>query len=133
MTSPPIPRERVVMVQTPQGFKYAVLRHAFRNSLIPIVTLLGLQFGAVLTGFLFSVLPQLTATPTSGVDQAPVIIGGWLAIVTIIQNPNGIGSIAVLQNGCRACTGVFTDVPSPKKHERNNPSRSVAWRRTAFA
>jgi peptide/nickel transport system permease protein len=30
----------------------AVLRHAFRNSLIPVVTLLGLQFGAVLTGAL---------------------------------------------------------------------------------
>ncbi|MES1254819.1 MAG: ABC transporter permease [Acidobacteriota bacterium] len=28
----------------------AVLRHAFRNSLIPIVTVLGLQLGAVLTG-----------------------------------------------------------------------------------
>ena len=28
----------------------AVVRHAFRNSLIPIVTLVGLQFGAVLTG-----------------------------------------------------------------------------------
>ena len=28
----------------------AVLAHAFRNSLIPIVTVLGLQFGAVLTG-----------------------------------------------------------------------------------
>lgn len=28
----------------------AVLRHAFRNSLIPIVTILGLQIGAVLTG-----------------------------------------------------------------------------------
>ena len=28
----------------------AVLRHAFRNSLIPIVTLAGLQVGAVLTG-----------------------------------------------------------------------------------
>src|SRR5439155_25982243 len=27
-----------------------VLKHAFRNSLIPIVTILGLQFGAVLTG-----------------------------------------------------------------------------------
>jgi ABC-type dipeptide/oligopeptide/nickel transport system permease component len=27
-----------------------VLRHAFRNSLIPIVTVLGLQVGAVLTG-----------------------------------------------------------------------------------
>jgi len=57
-----------------------------------VVSGVGLLFGAVLTGFLFSVIPQLTATPTSGVDQAPVIIGGWLAIVTIIQNPNGIGS-----------------------------------------
>src|SRR5256712_12147601 len=28
----------------------AVLRHAFRNSLIPIVTVVGLQTGAVLTG-----------------------------------------------------------------------------------
>ncbi|HXE79218.1 MAG TPA: nickel ABC transporter permease [Vicinamibacterales bacterium] len=28
----------------------AVVRHALRNSLIPVVTLLGLQFGAVLTG-----------------------------------------------------------------------------------
>jgi peptide/nickel transport system permease protein/oligopeptide transport system permease protein len=27
-----------------------VLKHAFRNSLIPIVTVLGLQFGSVLTG-----------------------------------------------------------------------------------
>jgi peptide/nickel transport system permease protein/oligopeptide transport system permease protein len=27
-----------------------VLRHAFRNSLIPIVTVIGLQFGAVMTG-----------------------------------------------------------------------------------
>ena len=26
------------------------MRHAFRNSLIPVVTLVGLQFGAVLTG-----------------------------------------------------------------------------------
>ena len=31
------------------GFR-AVVRHAFRNSLIPIVTIIGLQFGAVLTG-----------------------------------------------------------------------------------
>ena len=27
-----------------------MLRHAFRNSLIPVVTIIGLQFGAVLTG-----------------------------------------------------------------------------------
>jgi peptide/nickel transport system permease protein/oligopeptide transport system permease protein len=26
------------------------MRHAFRNSLIPVVTIIGLQFGAVLTG-----------------------------------------------------------------------------------
>src|SRR6185436_14302204 len=28
----------------------AIMRHAFRNNLIPIVTIIGLQFGAVLTG-----------------------------------------------------------------------------------
>ena len=28
----------------------AIVRHALRNSLIPLVTILGLQFGAVLTG-----------------------------------------------------------------------------------
>jgi ABC-type dipeptide/oligopeptide/nickel transport system permease component len=28
----------------------SILRHAMRNSLIPLVTILGLQFGAVLTG-----------------------------------------------------------------------------------
>src|SRR5215471_6809867 len=28
----------------------AIVRHAFRNSLVPIVTIVGLQFGAVLTG-----------------------------------------------------------------------------------
>jgi ABC-type dipeptide/oligopeptide/nickel transport system permease component len=28
----------------------AIVRHAFRNSLIPVVTIVGLQFGAVLTG-----------------------------------------------------------------------------------
>jgi len=28
----------------------AVMRHAFRNSLVPVVTLIGLQFGSVLTG-----------------------------------------------------------------------------------
>lgn len=28
----------------------AIVRHAFRNSLIPVITIIGLQFGAVLTG-----------------------------------------------------------------------------------
>jgi ABC-type dipeptide/oligopeptide/nickel transport system permease component len=45
-------REQYVFAARARGVSRwrAVLRHAFRNSLIPIVTLIGLQFGAVLTG-----------------------------------------------------------------------------------
>jgi ABC-type dipeptide/oligopeptide/nickel transport system permease component len=41
-----------VLAARARGFSTAriVLRHAFRNSLIPVVTVLGLQFGVVLTG-----------------------------------------------------------------------------------
>lgn len=45
-------RELYVLAARARGLSgmRAVVRHAFRNSLIPIVTILGLQFGAVLTG-----------------------------------------------------------------------------------
>jgi ABC-type dipeptide/oligopeptide/nickel transport system permease component len=45
-------RELYVLAARARGVSRAraILRHAFRNSLIPIVTVLGLQFGAVLTG-----------------------------------------------------------------------------------
>ena len=45
-------REPYVLAARAKGVSRsrAVLRHAFRNSLIPIVTILGLQFGVVLTG-----------------------------------------------------------------------------------
>jgi peptide/nickel transport system permease protein len=45
-------RELYVLAARARGLSAtrAVLRHAFRNSLIPIVTIVGLQFGAVLTG-----------------------------------------------------------------------------------
>ena len=45
-------REQYVLAARARGISRtrAVLRHAFRNSLIPIVTVLGLQVGAVLTG-----------------------------------------------------------------------------------
>lgn len=45
-------RELYVMAARARGVSEtrAVLAHAFRNSLIPIVTVIGLQFGAVLTG-----------------------------------------------------------------------------------
>jgi ABC-type dipeptide/oligopeptide/nickel transport system permease component len=45
-------RELYVLAASARGLSRAraVLRHAFRNSLIPVVTIIGLQFGAVLTG-----------------------------------------------------------------------------------
>ena len=45
-------REQYVVAARARGVSRAraILRHAFRNSLIPIVTIVGLQFGAVLTG-----------------------------------------------------------------------------------
>jgi ABC-type dipeptide/oligopeptide/nickel transport system permease component len=45
-------REQYVQAARARGTSRvrAVVRHAFRNSLIPVVTLVGLQFGAVLTG-----------------------------------------------------------------------------------
>jgi ABC-type dipeptide/oligopeptide/nickel transport system permease component len=45
-------RELYVLAARARGVSRAraVLKHAFRNSLIPVVTVLGLQFGAVLTG-----------------------------------------------------------------------------------
>ena len=45
-------RELYVLAARSRGVSRtrAVVRHAFRNSLIPIVTIIGLQFGAVLTG-----------------------------------------------------------------------------------
>ena len=45
-------RELYVLAARARGLSgaRAVLKHAFRNSLIPIVTIIGLQFGAVLTG-----------------------------------------------------------------------------------
>jgi peptide/nickel transport system permease protein len=45
-------REQYVQAARARGASRlrAVIRHAFRNSLIPVVTLIGLQFGAVLTG-----------------------------------------------------------------------------------
>ena len=45
-------REQYVVAARARGVSRlrSVMRHAFRNSLIPVVTLIGLQFGSVLTG-----------------------------------------------------------------------------------
>jgi len=55
----------------------------------------GVILGAALVGVMFEVIPQLTATPTTGVNQAPIILAGFLAVLTIIQNPNGVGGSLV--------------------------------------
>ena len=44
----------------------------------------GVLFGAALVGVLFEIIPQLTATPTTGVNQAPTILAGFLAILTLL-------------------------------------------------
>ena len=45
-------RELYVLAARARGLsaRRAVIAHAFRNSLIPVVTIIGLQFGSVLTG-----------------------------------------------------------------------------------
>ena len=68
------------------------LQFSLAAVLSAVVSGVGLLFGAVLAGFFFSVLPQLAATPTEGVNQAPVIVGGLLAISTIRDYPNGFAS-----------------------------------------
>lgn len=60
-----------------------------------VVAGVGVLFGAAIVGVMFEIIPQLTATPTTGVNQAPTILAGFLAIITIIQNPNGIGGSLV--------------------------------------
>jgi len=48
-------------------------------------------FGAFLVG-VFQVVPALTANTASGVNQSTVIIPGILAILTVIQYPNGLAA-----------------------------------------
>jgi ABC-type branched-subunit amino acid transport system permease subunit len=48
-------------------------------------------FGAFLVG-VFQVLPTLFTTTATGVNQATVILPGVLAIVTVIQYPNGLAA-----------------------------------------
>ena len=74
-------RELYVLAARARGVSRAraVLKHAFRNSLIPIVTVLGLQFGAVLTGAVIT--ETIFAWPGVGrlldpVDQLPRLPAG---------------------------------------------------------
>jgi branched-chain amino acid transport system permease protein len=46
--------------------------------------------GAILAAFLFSVAPQLYATTSTGVNQAPLILGAIGGIRTVTDYPNGL-------------------------------------------
>jgi peptide/nickel transport system permease protein len=72
----------------------AIVRHAFRNSLIPIVTIVGLQFGAVLTGsiitetiFAWPGVGRLLITAINTRDY-PLVQGCilWIAVIYVGVN-----------------------------------------------
>ncbi|MEO5823747.1 MAG: nickel ABC transporter permease [Vicinamibacteraceae bacterium] len=72
----------------------AVVMHAFRNSLIPVVTVIGLQFGAVLTGsiitetiFAWPGVGRLLVTAINSRDY-PVVQGCilWIAVIYVGVN-----------------------------------------------
>jgi ABC-type dipeptide/oligopeptide/nickel transport system permease component len=84
-------RELYVLAARARGLSRAraVLRHAFRNSLIPVVTIIGLQFGAVLTGtiitetiFAWPGIGRLLITAINTRDY-PLVQGCILFIATI--------------------------------------------------
>jgi hypothetical protein len=55
-----------------------------------ILTGIAELFGAVLVGFLFAVLPQITATPINGVNQTIPILTGVTLIFTVYSYPSGM-------------------------------------------
>jgi sulfate-transporting ATPase len=55
-----------------------------------ILTGISELFGAVLVGFLFAVLPQITATPINGVNQTIPILTGSLLVLTVYSYPSGM-------------------------------------------
>jgi ABC-type dipeptide/oligopeptide/nickel transport system permease component len=95
-------RELYVLAARARGVSAmrATLRHAFRNSLIPIVTILGLQFGAVLTGavitetiFAWPGVGRLLIQSISFRDY-PVVQGCILLIATTYVAMNLVTDVA---------------------------------------
>jgi peptide/nickel transport system permease protein len=89
-------RELYVMAACARGASRwrATLVHAFRNSLIPIVTIIGLQFGAVLTGsivtetiFAWPGIGRLLITAINTRDY-PLVQGCilWIAVIYVGVN-----------------------------------------------
>jgi ABC-type dipeptide/oligopeptide/nickel transport system permease component len=89
-------RELYIVAARARGASWwrAVLRHAFRNSLIPIVTIVGLQFGAVLTGsivtetiFAWPGVGRLLITAINTRDY-PLVQGCilWIAVIYVGVN-----------------------------------------------
>jgi ABC-type dipeptide/oligopeptide/nickel transport system permease component len=91
-------RELYVLAALARGVSRAraVLRHAFRNSLIPIVTVLGLQFGAVLTGAVITetifawpgvgrlLIQSITARDYPAVQGCILLIAGTYVLMNLL-------------------------------------------------
>ena len=132
-------RELYVLAARARGVSRlrAVLRHAFRNSLIPIVTVLGLQFGAVLTGavitetiFAWPGVGRLLIQSISSRDY-PLVQGCILLIAVTYVSMNLLDGPA--RTGCSirgsAMTDVVEDAPAGSWHRRS--SRRGCWRRSS--
>ena len=114
----------------------AIFRHALRNSLIPLVTILGLQFGAVLTGavitetiFAWPGIGRLLIQSISFRDY-PLVQGCILLIaityvtvnlLTDSSTASSIPAFAMSERQCRVprCMGVRTC-----RHDRSVRSSS---------
>ena len=90
----------------PINYAFAASLAWVLNTVVASATVLA---GAVVAAFLFSVVPQLTASPTGGVNQAPVILGGIAAILTVTDYPNGLASFLT------------------RLVRRFDPGESIAW------
>jgi peptide/nickel transport system permease protein len=77
-------------------------RHVLRNSSLPIVTVLGLQFGALLGGSVITeqvfAYPGVGSLLIAGVQQQdyPVVQGGVLAVATLFVLVNLIVDVLYL-------------------------------------
>src|SRR4029079_4983721 len=110
----------------------AVLRHAFRNSLIPIVTVLGLQAGAVLTGAVIT--ETIFAWPGVGrlliqsinFRDYPLVQGCILLIAATYVAMNLVTDVVYglvdprTRYDCRARAGLARSW-APRRRDRNCP------------
>ena len=117
------------------GARAVVMGHAFRNSLVPIVTMLGLQVGALLGGAV--VIEVVFARPGLGTivvqsilkRDIPVIQGGILLIAAIFVIVNLVVDVSYSFLDPRIRTGDVLGWRLPSWHSTATPRSSPRPRR----